>query len=88
MLQAAVRSRGGTGKDLKAEINSLSTDVLNAPLKESAHEVRGVGNEAAHAGDLKAEDVADLLAFTGDVLHSLYVVPFRVTARKKPIGSK
>jgi hypothetical protein len=84
VLQAAVREKGGHGRDLKAEIDSLPTDTLNAPLKESAHEIRFVGNDAAHADEVTDGDVADLLGFTRDVLHSLYVVPHRVAARKKP----
>jgi hypothetical protein len=84
VLQAAVRDKGGNGRDLKAEIDSLPTDTLNAPLKESAHEIRFVGNDAAHADEVTDGDVTDLLGFTRDVLHSLYVVPHRVAARKKP----
>ncbi|HZL19151.1 MAG TPA: DUF4145 domain-containing protein [Polyangia bacterium] len=84
VLQAAVRDRGGKGKTLEIEIDSLPIDVLNAPLKGGAHEIRLVGNRAAHANDVTAEDVQDLLGFTRDVLHSLYVVPTRVAARKKP----
>jgi hypothetical protein len=83
VLQAAVRERGGSGRNLELEIDSLSPDVLNAPLKESAHDVRHVGNEAAHAEEVEDEDVAALLEFTRDVLHSLYVVPHRVANRPK-----
>lgn len=82
-LQAAVRDRGGTGRNLKLEIDSLPTDVLNAPLKSSAHDVRHVGNDAAHADEVEEEDVEALLGFTRDVLHSLYVVPHRVANRPK-----
>jgi len=88
VLQAAIRERGGVGKDLKTEINSLSTDVLNKPLKDSAHEVRFVGNDAAHTDTVTADDVEALLSFTRDVLHTLYVVPHRVAARRKSAGSK
>jgi hypothetical protein len=83
VLQAAVRDRGGKGNNLKEEIDSLLPDVLNAPLKDGAHEVRLVGNEAAHAEDVEEEDVDALLGFAMDVLDALYVIPFRVAERKK-----
>jgi hypothetical protein len=78
VLQAAVRDKGGTGKDLKAEINSLDANLLPDLYKKQAHEIRLVGNDAAHAEDISADEVADLIQFTTQVLDHLYVMPEQV----------
>lgn len=87
VLQAAVRNSGGTGPNLKAEIDSLSQEKLGPLLKAAAHEVRLVGNEAAHAEEISIDDGDALLEFTRDVLEALYTLPFRIAARKKASAS-
>ena len=44
-----VKDQGGTGRDLKAKINSL-TPRLDAELLEDLHESRLVGNDSIHVG--------------------------------------
>ncbi len=80
VLQAAVRHCGGKGSDLKAEINSLESKLLPDLYKEQAHEVRLVGNDAAHADEVTEDEVEDLVEFTKQVLHHLYVMPEQVRA--------
>lgn len=80
VLQAAVRSFTGELKDLKTEINTLTSDQLPKPLRDAAHEVRFVGNDAAHADQVTDDEVRDLLEFTEQALHQLFTVPAKVTA--------
>jgi hypothetical protein len=88
VLQSAVRDRGGAGRSLQAEIDSLADGVLAPQLKAHAHEVRLIGNEAAHDGNsVGAEDVDDLMTYTTLVLDHLYVMPARLAAtqlRRRP----
>jgi len=86
VLQAAVRERGGKGKDLKEEIESLTT--LSAQLKAHAHEVRFTGNDAAHADEVSEDEVDDLLEFTEEVLRALYVLPSKLEAAQSRRKSK
>jgi hypothetical protein len=90
VLQAAVRDKGGTGNDLKTEINSLDPNLLPDLYKKQAHEIRFVGNDAAHADDVSADEVADLIQFTTQVLHQLYVMPeqVRVAAERRAAKAK
>ena len=80
VLQAAVRSFVGERRDLKTEIDALVSDQLPKHQREAAHEVRFIGNDAAHADEVNEAEVDDLLTFTEEVLHQLYVVPARVIA--------
>jgi Domain of unknown function (DUF4145) len=88
VLEAAVDDKGGSGKTLAAKVESLPTSVIDGALRDSAHEIRFVGNDAAHADKVEAKEVDDLLSFVRDILHALYVVPFHVAARKAARASK
>src|ERR1700687_3914600 len=68
VLQAAVRHKGGKGNNLKEEIDSLDQKVLSDAYKTQAHEVRLVGNDAAHANEVNPGEVEDLINFTRQVL--------------------
>jgi hypothetical protein len=68
VLQKAVRDRGGTGRNLQAEIDSLPDAVLSSQLKAHAHEVT-------------ADDARDLIDFTELVLQHLYTMPHRLNER-------
>jgi Domain of unknown function (DUF4145) len=81
VLQAAVRERGGTGRNLQDEIDSLPS--LSQAYKAHAHQVRLIGNDAAHADPVTAVDVADLIDFTEMVLAELYVNPARLAAAQQ-----
>ncbi len=78
VLQAAVQNRGGRGNNLKEEIESLDPNLLPDLYKKQAHEVRFVGNAAAHAEDVSKDEVEDLIGFTRQVLQHLYVMPEQV----------
>lgn len=79
VLQAAARDVIGTKlKNLQEEIEAIPDDRLNKALKEQAHHVRLIGNDAAHVDPVAKEDVEDLLAFVEQVLDALYVGPTKV----------
>jgi hypothetical protein len=87
VLQWAVLERGGAGKNLMDQINSLP--MLSTEIKAHAHEVRHIGNDAAHP-DPKVTDepttpeaTRDLLEFTDIILDHLYRFPARLDAAKK-----
>lgn len=79
VLQAAARQMiSGEFRSLEAEIDAIPDDRLNVALKRQAHQVRLIGNDAAHADAVGADDVDDLLGFVGQVLDALYVAPHKV----------
>jgi hypothetical protein len=93
-LQAAVRERLATLKitptndKLFTEIDALPDGVLPPQWKETAHEVRHLGNDGAHSEPVSAAESAVLLAFTKDVLHQLYVLPAGLAAAKAARAAK
>ncbi|MDB4959069.1 MAG: hypothetical protein JWO36_6638 [Myxococcales bacterium] len=87
VLQAAVRSVVTERSTLYAEIQAVAPDRFTPTLRDAAHQVRLVGNEAAHPDeiafvDVTVENVDELLGYTGEVLHALFVMPARVAATK------
>ena len=82
-VQAIARDKGVSGKSLKEEIDAL-VDQFRLPqwLGEAAHDIRALGNEAAHQGATYADDatigaLSDLLEFTVQLVHHLYESPRR-----------
>lgn len=82
VLQMTARSIVGKKANLKEEIDALPADRISPALKEAAHEVRYLGNEAAHAGGIDEGEVDQLLGFTELYLEHLFVLPAR-TAKIK-----
>jgi hypothetical protein len=79
VLQAAARDvLGGRRNDLKTEIDDIPDERLNKALKDQAHQVRFIGNDAAHVDPVVAEEVNELLDFVEQVLEALYVGPAKV----------
>lgn len=71
---------GAKGRDLNAKLQSLSDkEQIDSRLLNWAHEIRLIGNEAAHDPDIKVtkRDARDVLDFTEAIL--IYV--FSLTAR-------
>lgn len=93
-LQRAVRERLGalsvTPKDnrLMTEIDALPDTTLPEQFKETAHEVRHLGNDGAHPEPVSGEEANVLLNFTKDVLHQLYTVPAQLAAAKAARAAK
>jgi hypothetical protein len=90
-VQAAALDRGATpNKKLVAQIDELATkQVITVSLKEMAHEVRLTGNDGAHPGedglnDVTPEDAKDIIQFTEELFHHVYVMPAKLKARQTP----
>ncbi len=75
VVQATVIHVGGKGDDLYKQIDSLPAETLAPTLRDAAHQVRLIGNDAAHAGQVSEEDIDQLLAFTHQLLNFLFVLP-------------
>ena len=89
-LQAALRHANAKGKNLKQEIDSLAEHGLLPPMmKNWAHNLRELGNDAAHpdadAKPTQANDASDIVYFLDFLLEYLYDLPRRIgeyTGRK------
>ncbi len=83
VLQAAARDViGRPGANLASEINAIPLTRLSQVLKDAAHEVRYIGNDAAHANTIDPDDVGHLVVFTEQLLDALYVMPAKVAAAR------
>lgn len=87
-LQYALRDHKAQGASLKQEIDSLAgRGVLPPHMQAWAHELRELGNDAAHpAGDTQgstAQDVSDALQFLDFLLQYLYNLPFEIDEYRK-----
>lgn len=78
-LQAALRHQQAVGKSLQQEIDDLaSKGILPPHMKAWAHELRTLGNDAAHPGSSAAaspEDVRDVVHFLDFLLQYLFTLP-------------
>jgi len=83
-MQAALRDHGATGKWLRDEIDDLAAKGLLPPImKEWAHEVRELGNEASHPEphDEKGtdpKDARDIVQYLDQLLTFLYDLPKQI----------
>jgi hypothetical protein len=77
-------------KKLTLQIDELATkDLITEPLRLFAHEVRLEGNDGAHPdadglNDVTEKDADDIIEFTREYLHHVYVMP-AMLARRKPV---
>ena len=81
-IQLIARDQGGPQGNLKSEIDALDIPPL---MKEAAHQVRLVANEAAHPDEeiwdmVTPEQLADLLDLSVEIVQQLYEMPARVAA--------
>ncbi len=88
-IQASCLEKGADKKKkLTAQIDELATKgVITQPLKEFAHEVRLEGNDGAHPDsdgleNVQPKDADDIIEFTREYLHHVYVMPAKLAARK------
>jgi Domain of unknown function (DUF4145) len=87
-LQAScVELKAKDGK-LQDQIDELAAKgAITQSLKEMAHEVRLTGNDGAHPGkdglnDVSPNDARDMIEFTREFFHHVFVVPARLKARQ------
>lgn len=72
-------------KKLHEQIDELfEKGVITKDIKEWAHEVRFVGNDAAHPNDTQvtADDARDILELLDSMCDVLYIAPARAAERK------
>lgn len=94
MCRRAIQS---SAIDLKAKDAPLVAQIedlfkkgkITEPLKDFAHAVRLTGNDGAHPDkdglkDVKEKDADDIIAFTQEFLHHVYVMPALLKARLTP----
>lgn len=85
-LEASVRAKRASGRNLVEQIDDLATkQIITAPLKEFAHEIRLTGNAAAHSDGLdniKEDDAEAIMEFAREYLNHVYVMPARLQARR------
>jgi hypothetical protein len=79
-LQFALRDKGATGKNLKAEIEDLANKgILHPLMKDWSHEVRELANDSAHpdpkATPTESQDATDIVRFLDFLLLYLYDLP-------------
>lgn len=71
-------------KNLNAAINKLAErGVITESLKDWAHHIRDLGNDAAH-NDFTFEEAQEMRDFTELVLTYLWTLPGRISARMPP----
>ena len=77
-------------KKLVGQIDELAANgVITTSLKDFAHEVRLEGNDGAHPDadgleNVKQKDADDIIEFTREYLHHVYVMPAKLAARRTP----
>lgn len=83
-LQTLCLDKGAKkGDELITQIDELfAKNLINEDLKDSAHQVRLTGNDAAHSDPVSRNDVEETLELLGDLCEMVYVIPARNAARK------
>lgn len=85
-VQTLCKDKGATAKDLKAQIDELfDKNIITQDLKDWAHEVRYVGNDAAHPNDTDVDknDAEEIIDLVESLCEVLYVAPAKAANRKK-----
>jgi hypothetical protein len=88
-MQVAAIDKGATADKLVQQIEQLHTNgKITAEIKDWAHAVRWVGNDAAHPGGLamKEDEVSDVLHLAEQFLHVLYVSPALAAKLRAKLG--
>ena len=82
-----LKAKGGRLID---QIDDLfSSGKITEALKDFAHEVRLTGNDGAHPdkdglADVGEQDSNDIIDFTREYLHHVYIMPAKLKARRTP----
>ena len=84
-VQSICKNKGATKRDLKDQVDELFTkNIITEDLKNWAHEVRYVGNDAAHPNDtaVSKEDAEEILDLLDSLCEVLYIAPAKAANRK------
>jgi hypothetical protein len=89
-LQASCVELKAKDASLRDQIDELASNrIITDSLKEMAHEVRLTGNDGAHPGkdglnDVTDNDARDMIEFSREFFHHVFVVPAKLKARQAP----
>lgn len=92
-VQSSVIELGAKDGKLIDQIDELfKKGKITEALKDFAHEVRLTGNDGAHPGkdglaDVSPKDASDIIEFTREYLHHVYVMPAKLKARKPSVAA-
>ena len=83
-LETAVNLFSAQGANLKQKIDNLAKrNVITTALAEWAHEIRDIGNEAAHdAGPINEKDASAAVDFAEMLYIYLFTFPRRIAERR------
>lgn len=84
-LEAVCKDKGATGKDLYSKLDDLKNKkVIEGRLSDWSHDLRALGNEAAHDTSIfiHSEDAKDALELAEALLSYVYVLSARYDAFK------
>ena len=82
-VEAAISPMTEKKLSLSASIKQLGTQgILTPALVEWAHEIRIIGNEAAHGDDATPADAAQAVYFAEMLLLYLYTIPGMIAERR------
>jgi len=85
-LQTMCKDKGAIKKELKDQIDELFTlNIITKDLQDWSHEVRFVGNDAAHPNnaDVLKDDAEEIIDLLESLCEVLYVAPAKAANRKK-----
>lgn len=87
-IQAScLEKKADKSKKLVGQIDELAKNgIITEPLRQFAHAVRLEGNDGAHPDadgleNVTPEDADDIIAFTREYMHHVYVMPAKLAAR-------
>jgi hypothetical protein len=90
-IQSSCLDQKVDSKRLVAQIDELaSKGMITEPLRQFAHAVRLEGNDGAHPDpdgleNVTPKDADDIIEFTREYLHHVYVMPAKLTARRAAV---
>jgi hypothetical protein len=85
-VQTICKDKGAAKNDLKDQIDELFVNnIITKDLQSWAHEVRYVGNDAAHpnAQEVTPEDAEEIIDLLDSLCEVLYIAPAKAANRKK-----
>jgi len=88
-VQGSVLVEGATGGRLIDQIDDLfKKGRITESLRDMAHEIRLTGNIGAHPDedglkDVSEQDADDMIEFTREYFHHVYVMPNKLETRRK-----
>ncbi len=81
-MEQALKALGATGKNMVSMIDDLANKtVITNTLRDWAHQVRLLRNNAAHEGTASEAELIEMIAFIEIFLEVTFTIPHRIQAR-------